>query len=95
MKPDRAWLEHSADQIEAILAQHKANGQVLGGIVTPRFIQFRVQPDPSVRLNRITALAEEIALGLGCASVRVTRSNDAKEGMRAFIEKRPPNFTGT
>lgn len=74
MKPDRAWLEHSADQIEAILAQHKAGGQVLGGVVAPRFIQFRVQPAPSVRVNRIMALAEEIALGLGCTSVRITRS---------------------
>jgi len=74
MKPDRAWLEHSADQIEAILAQHKASGLVVGGVVAPRFIQFRVQPAPSVRVNRIVALAEEIALGLGCTAVRIARS---------------------
>lgn len=74
MNSERAWLEHSADQIEAILARHKAAGRVLGGVVTPRFIQFRVQPAPAVRVNRIVALSEEIALGLDCAAVRITRS---------------------
>lgn len=74
MTVERDWLERSADQIEAVLSRHKADGVVLGGVVAPRFVQFHVRPHPSVRIQRIVALAEEIALALGCASVRIARS---------------------
>lgn len=74
MNPERAWLEYSADRIEAVLGQHKAPGAVVGGVVTPRYIQFRVQPQPGIKVSKVAALAEEIALALGCGQVRIARS---------------------
>jgi DNA segregation ATPase FtsK/SpoIIIE, S-DNA-T family len=35
-------LELQADRIEQVLAKHRVNGRVRGGVVTPRFVQFQV-----------------------------------------------------
>ncbi|MBW7884597.1 MAG: DNA translocase FtsK [Caldilineaceae bacterium] len=73
MKISRSWLEQQADHIEAILAKHKAPGFVVSGIVTPRFIQFKTRLHPDTKVSKVTGLAEEIAMGLGCRQVRIAR----------------------
>lgn len=73
MQTDRASLERQADCIEAVLARHRAPGYVQGGVVTPRFVQFKLRPHPDAKISKIAGLGEEIALALGCARVRIAR----------------------
>ncbi len=66
-------LEYQADQIERVLASHRLPVRVTGGAVTPRWVRFEAAPELTIKISRITALAEEIALGLQATSVRVSR----------------------
>jgi S-DNA-T family DNA segregation ATPase FtsK/SpoIIIE len=66
-------LNLQADQIEMVLAQHKLPAQVAGGTVTPSVVRFNLNLAPNVKLNRLAALTEEIALALGTSNVRVQR----------------------
>lgn len=69
----RSELDAQANRIEAMLALHRAPGQVIGGTVCPRFLQFRVVTGVSVKVNKYTALSEELALAVGSPKVRIYR----------------------
>ncbi len=69
----RRLLEYQANQIEMVLSSHRVPSRVSGGTVTPRFVQFQVQPALGIKLSRIQGLAEEIALSLGASSCRIYR----------------------
>jgi len=74
MAINRVWLDQQADAIEAVLGTHKALALVRGALVTPRYIRYTLQPHPNTRVNKVTSLAEEIALALGCSRVRIVRN---------------------
>jgi S-DNA-T family DNA segregation ATPase FtsK/SpoIIIE len=69
----RELLDYQADQIERVLASHGVPGRVYGGAVSSRLVEFHVAPAPGVKIARIEALAEELAMYLGVGACRVQR----------------------
>jgi len=66
-------LELQSNQIEMVLANHRAPARVTGGVVTPRVVQFHLAPATGTRINKMQALGDELALALGVNNVRVSR----------------------
>jgi S-DNA-T family DNA segregation ATPase FtsK/SpoIIIE len=73
MSATRQELEVQSDRIEMVLSNHKAPARVTGGVVTPRAVQFHLSPAAGTRINKLQTLADELALALGVANVRVSR----------------------
>ncbi len=69
----RQVLEYQADQIEMVLTSHRVPGRVTGGVVTPRWVSYRVIPEISTKISRVVNLSEEFALRLGAQRVRISR----------------------
>lgn len=69
----RRLLEYQADRIEMVLQSHDVPSRVFGGLVTPRFVRFKLLPELGTRVNKVARLSEEIALALAVPSCRVYR----------------------
>ncbi len=66
-------LELQSDRIEAVLARHKVNARVDGGVVAERFVRFRLRLQLGTKVSKVKSLAEEIALALGKREARIYR----------------------
>jgi len=77
MTTSRRELELESDRIELVLSSHKAPARVTGGVVTPRAVQFHLAPACGTRINKVQALADELALALGVSNVRVFRQGSS------------------
>ncbi len=65
--------ELQAARIESVLTAHKVAGRVWQATVTPRFVRYDITTALGTKVNKVSALAEELALSLGVQSARVFR----------------------
>ena len=71
--PMRRTLNLQADRIEMVLASHRVPARVRGGKITPRSIRFELMTPLGTRVQKVSVLAEELALALGVPHVDVRR----------------------
>ncbi len=73
MTTRRQVYELQAARIESVLSAHKVPARVWQAIVTPRFVRYEITTALGTKVNKISALAEELAMSLGVRAARVYR----------------------
>ncbi len=68
-----AELDMLQERLEATLAEFKVEGDVAGRTTGPVVTQYGVRLRPGVKMNRLVALADDLALKMSARSIRVAR----------------------
>lgn len=68
-----AELNALQERLEATLSEFKVEGDVAGHTTGPVVTQYNVRLRPGVKLNRLVALADDLALKMSARSIRVAR----------------------
>ncbi len=68
---DRALVEGKAKILEQTLAEFKIDGRVVHIERGPRVTMYEISLAPGIRLNKVTSLADNIAMQLQAESVRI------------------------
>lgn len=74
-RPDRQLLEAWADTIDMVLTANKIQARVVGGVVTPRLVRYRLLLGWGTKPEEIMRLEMSVANRLGMDQVRVAQSN--------------------
>jgi len=85
-------LQKIGKDIELQLDNFKVKGKVTGIMTGPVITRFEIEPGPGVKVSRFENLADDLALTLRTASVRVIASIPGKSAVGIEIPNRKPQI---
>ncbi|QOY33841.1 DNA translocase FtsK [Anaerobacillus isosaccharinicus] len=72
-QPDNSnqWLEAKREILELTLANFNVQAKVVGVTKGPSVTRFEIQPEPGVKVSKITGLTDDIKLSLAARDIRI------------------------
>ncbi|RXI98590.1 DNA translocase FtsK [Anaerobacillus alkaliphilus] len=65
------WLDEKKDTLEVTLANFNVQAKVVGVTRGPSVTRFEIQPEPGVKVSKVTGLQDDIKLSLAAKDIRM------------------------
>ncbi|TYR82100.1 DNA translocase FtsK [Priestia megaterium] len=71
IEEDNQWVEEQRDLLDMTLTNFNVRARVVNVTQGPTVTRFEVQPEPGVKVNKITNLTDDIKLSLAARDIRI------------------------
>ncbi|WP_064484028.1 DNA translocase FtsK [Bacillus sp. VT 712] len=71
MEEDHDWVQEQSDLLDMTLNNFNVRAKVVNVTKGPTVTRFEVQPEPGVKVNKITNLTDDIKLSLAARDIRI------------------------
>lgn len=85
---DDQWIDEQAQLLQKTLANFNVGAQVIDVIQGPSVTRFEIQPNPGVKVNKITNLADDIKLSLAAKDIRIEAPIPGKSAVGIEVPNR-------
>ena len=71
MQENKQWIEEQSALLDETLVNFNVNARVVHVSQGPSVTRFEVQPEPGVKVNRVTNLSDDIKLSMAARDIRI------------------------
>ncbi|MFC7061488.1 DNA translocase FtsK [Halobacillus seohaensis] len=91
---DEKWIHEQMDLLETTLRQFHVKAKVVHAMKGPAVTRFEVQPEPGVKVSKITNLSDDIKLSMAARDIRIEAPIPGKQAVGIEVPNKQPEMVG-
>ena len=91
---DDSWIEGQMELLETTLRHFHVKAKVVNAMKGPSVTRFEVQPEPGVKVSKITNLADDIKLSMAARDIRIEAPIPGKQAVGIEVPNQQSQMVG-
>ncbi|ARI79148.1 hypothetical protein HM131_07905 [Halobacillus mangrovi] len=91
---DDQWIKDQMELLETTLRHFHVRAKVVNAMKGPTVTRFEVQPEPGVKVSKITNLADDIKLSMAARDIRIEAPIPGKQAVGIEVPNQQPQMVG-